>query len=149
MKVIDILNKMSNGDLKNGFKIGWNGFTYTYNEINGFRDKHGDTLSENTFIECCLNDEVEVIEEEEIEESKKCLNEIIQNTYAEGKLIKLDNLRKYIQELERKESILDKVTDKLKEGANQKIPLAEDKDWVICRKQYAREILNIIEGEKK
>lgn len=68
MKVIDILNKMSNGDLKNGFKIGWNGFTYTYNEINGFRDKHGDTLSENTFIECCLNDEVEVIEEEEIEE---------------------------------------------------------------------------------
>lgn len=71
MKIIDILNKMSNGDLKNGFKIGWNGFTYTYNEINGFRDKHGDTLSENTFIECCLNDEVEVIEEEEIEELNK------------------------------------------------------------------------------
>ena len=72
MKIIDILNKMSNGDLKNGFKIGWNGFTYTYNEINGFRDKHGDTLSENTFIECCLNDEVEVIEEnKEIEELKK------------------------------------------------------------------------------
>ena len=72
MKIIDILNKMSNGDLKNGFKIGWNGFTYTYNEINGFRDKHGDTLSENTFIECCLNDEVEVIEEnKEIEELNK------------------------------------------------------------------------------
>lgn len=75
MKIIDILNKMSNGDLKNGFKIGWNGFTYTYNEINGFRDKHGDTLSENTFIECCLNDEVEVIEEnkeiEELEISEK------------------------------------------------------------------------------
>ena len=86
---------------------------------------------------------------EEIEESKKCLNETIQNTYAEGKAIKLDNLRKYIQELEQKESILDKVTDKLEEEANQKIPLAEDKDWVICRKQYAREILNIIGGEKK
>ena len=72
MKIIDILNKMANGDLKNGFKIGWNGFTYTYNEINGFRDKHGDTLSENTFIECCLNDEVEVIEEnKEIEELNK------------------------------------------------------------------------------
>lgn len=50
---------------------------------------------------------------EEIEESKKCLNEIIQNTYAEGKAIKLDNLRKYIQELEQKEFILDKVTEKL------------------------------------
>ena len=52
---------------------------------------------------------------EEIQESKKCLNEIIRNTYAERKATKLDNLRKYIQHLEQKESILDKVTDKLKE----------------------------------
>ncbi len=51
--------------------------------------------------------------------------------------------------LEQKESILDKVTEKLKEDANQKIPLAEDMDWVRCRKEHAREILNIIEGEKK
>ena len=58
-------------------------------------------------------------------------------------------LKEYIEYLEQKESILDKVTDILKEGTNQKIPLAEDMDWVICRKQYAREILNIIEGEKK
>ena len=83
---------------------------------------------------------------EEIEESKKCLNEIIQNTYAEGKAIKLDNLRKYIKELEQKESILDKVTNKLKEDANQKVPLAEDMDWVRCRKEHAREYLKIIEG---
>ena len=54
-----------------------------------------------------------------------------------------------IKELEQKESILDKVTEKLKEDANQKIPLAEDMDWVRCRKEHAREILNIIEGEKK
>ena len=53
------------------------------------------------------------------------------------------------KELEQKETILDKVTDKLKEDANQKIPLAEDMDWVRCRKEHAREILNIIEGEKK
>lgn len=59
------------------------------------------------------------------------------------------SLKEYIEYLEQKEFILDKVTDKLKEGANQKIPLAEDKDWAICRKQYAREILNIIGGEKK
>ena len=52
------------------------------------------------------------------------------------------------QKVEILESILDKVTDKLKEDKNKKIPLAEDMDWVICRKQYAREILNIIEGEK-
>ena len=61
----------------------------------------------------------------------------------------IDDIFKYIKQLEQKSETLDKVTDKLKEGANQKIPLAEDKDWVICRKQYAREILNIIEGEKK
>ena len=54
-----------------------------------------------------------------------------------------------IKELEQKESILDKVTEKLKEDANQKIPLAEDMDWVRCRKEHAREILNIIEGGKK
>ena len=51
---------------------------------------------------------------EEIEEAKECLNEVIQNTYAEGKAIKLDYLRKYIESLEltleQKESILDKVT---------------------------------------
>lgn len=54
-----------------------------------------------------------------------------------------------IKELEQKTETLDKVTDKLKKDKNKKIPLAEDMDWVICRKQYAREILNIIEGKKK
>lgn len=48
--------------------------------------------------------------------------------------------------LEQKESILDKVTNKLKEDANQKVPLAEDMDWVRCRKEHAREYLKIIEG---
>ena len=61
----------------------------------------------------------------------------------------IENILKYIQHLEQKSEKLDKVTDKLKEDKNKKIPLAEDMDWVICRKQYAREILNIIEGEKK
>ena len=56
---------------------------------------------------------------------------------------------KLYKERDSLKAILDKVTDKLKEDKNKKIPLAEDMDWVICRKQYAREILNIIEGEKK
>ena len=106
-----------------------------------------------------------------IEESKKCLNEIIQNTYAEGKLIKLDNLRKYIQYLEQKEVILDKVTDKLKEDiveAKEKIKYWEEQYRISKAKkdefyknsykrqinrwqsrfETLREILNIIEGEK-
>ena len=81
---------------------------------------------------------------EEIEESKKCLNEIIQNTYAEGKAIKLDNLRKYIQHLEQKETILDKVIDKLKEYLKQ-----IKQDGIYGYDTEIREILNIIEGEKK
>ena len=77
---------------------------------------------------------------EEIKEIKRLL--------FQGRLTQYGK-RKLVQYLEQKESILDKVTDKLKEDANQKIPLAEDMDWVRCRKEHAREILNIIEGEKK
>lgn len=60
-----------------------------------------------------------------------------------------DNKKKIKKHIKHLESILDKVTDKLKEDANQKIPLAEDMDWVRCRKEHARKILKIIEGEKK
>lgn len=102
---------------------------------------------------------------EEIEKAKQCLNEIIQNTYAEGKAKKLDTLRKYIKELEQKEFILDKVTDKLKEDITTedikddcslfvrvfKGNLIERFKEVIVDvlNQYRKEILNIIEGEKK
>ena len=78
---------------------------------------------------------------EEIEESKKCLNEIIRNTYAERKATKLDNLRKYIQYLEQKESILDKVT----EECRKQMTTYEDSILEI----FPQKILNIIEGEKK
>ncbi len=81
---------------------------------------------------------------EEIEKAKQCLNEIIQNSYAERKAIKLDNLRKYIQELEQKQFILDKVTDKLKEYLK-----AIKRDGIYGYDKEINEILNIIEGEKK
>ena len=80
----------------------------------------------------------------EIEKAKQCLNEIIQNSYAERKAIKLDNLRKYIQELEQKQFILDKVTDKLKEYLK-----AIKRDGIYGYDKEINEILNIIEGEKK
>ena len=97
---------------------------------------------------------------EEIEKAKQCLNEIIQNTYAEGKAKKLDILRKYIKELEQKESILDKVTDKLKEDAREEEgyikwldertkEIVQPKKTIIVKSDYARSILKIIEGEKK
>ena len=93
---------------------------------------------------------------EEIEESKECLNETIQNTYAEGKSIKLDNLRKYIQHLEQKETILDKVTDKLKETIKIEREFMKDTEhksmafhYSNGREVLSKEILEIIEGEKK
>ena len=102
---------------------------------------------------------------EEIEESKKCLNEIIQNTYAEGKAIKLDNLRKYIQELEQKEAILDKVTEFIKDDVTTEDIKFEGSKTVYfiyknlinitkekiaeCINSYKDEIEDIIEGEKK
>lgn len=78
---------------------------------------------------------------EEIEKAKQCLNEIIQNTYAEGKAKKLDILRKYIKELEQKESILDKVT----EECMKQMTTYEDSILEI----FPQKILNIIGEEKK
>lgn len=43
-----------------------------------------------------------MLSKEEIEKAKECLQETIQNTYAEGKAIKLNNVLKYIDQLETK-----------------------------------------------
>ena len=78
---------------------------------------------------------------------RKCTNCIKEN----GKKIKA-----YIKHLEQKESILDKVTDKLKEDI--KIFGNHEERKQMCKEQlyendgkwfHAKEILNIIEGEKK
>lgn len=89
---------------------------------------------------------------EEIENAKQCLNEIIQNTYAEGKAKKLDTLRKYIKELEQKEFILDKVTkfaNKIATENAEKYNSENQKEVDFSEWNLALEILNIIEGEKK
>ena len=76
----------------------------------------------------------------------------------------LDNnnkrLKEYIEYLEQKESILDKVTDKLKEDAREEEgyikwldertqEISQPKKTIIVKSDYARSILNIIEGEKE
>lgn len=69
-------------------------------------------------------------------------------------------IKEYIQHLEQKESILDKVTDKLKEDAREEEgyikwldektqEIVQPKKTIIVKSDYARSILNIIEGEKK
>ena len=56
----------------------------------------------------------------------------------------IDDIFKYIKELEQKESILDKVIDKLKE-----IRRELDDDGFGYYAQEITNVLNIIEGEKK
>lgn len=106
---------------------------------------------------------------EEIEESKKCLEETIQNCYAELKAIKLNNLRKYIQQLENKVKELEANRQAVIELLETQIT----EDNIICKydnltlffnkmkieeikkeiakilNQYRVKILSIFEGEKK
>lgn len=65
MKIIDILNKIANGTLEDGFKFKYDSDTYRYNkEKNEIRSiEYDDSLVEYYKIEMILNKEVEVIEE--------------------------------------------------------------------------------------
>lgn len=56
-----------------------------------------------------------MLSKEEIEEAKECLKETIQNTYAEGKAIKLNNLSEYIDQLETDNTDLQKSVKQIYE----------------------------------
>lgn len=55
-----------------------------------------------------------MLSKEEIEKAKECLQETIQNTYAEGKAIKLNNALKYIDKLESDKQKLIEKLEKIK-----------------------------------
>ena len=61
----------------------------------------------------------------------------------------VDDIFKYIKELEQKSEKLDKVTDKLKEDIETYKGSKELTQKEQIKLDYAQEILNIIEGEKK
>lgn len=65
MKIIDIINKIANGTLEDGFKFKYDSDTYRYNkEKNEIRSiEYDDRLVDYYKIEIILNNEVEVIEE--------------------------------------------------------------------------------------
>ena len=67
-------------------------------------------ICNNCGWECIENDT-----KTDIEEAKECLEEIMQNTYAEGKAIKLNNLLKYVNKLENKVKELEKENTDIKE----------------------------------
>ena len=103
-----------------------------------------------------------MLNKEKIEKKKRMLRDFSEQGQGQRVFFEedLELIRDILQELEQKESILDKVTDKLKE----KIELVEDvidlckADGKIAKykieqleqeKEDLQEILNIIEGEKK
>ena len=95
---------------------------------------------------------------EEIEKAKEDLSFMNQGDYITREMANSKEiLIKYIEHLEQKESILDKVTDKLKK-MKQTINKLENRDGEsmlmvdICIQNiitFYRDIENIIEGEKK
>ena len=93
-----------------------------------------------------------MLSKEEIEKAKECLQETIQNTYAEGKAIKLNNVLKYIDQLESdKQKLIEKLE---KDTVNITKTMQAGKhcdDYSRCRlKAYrtkTKEILSILKGE--
>lgn len=91
LKIIDILVKKANEELEDGFKFKYNGNTYIY-------DKEGDDIvhiktmrliGDKYVLEKCLNDTVEVIEEQkEIEEMP---NRVLNTEDLTGHLIEQHN----------------------------------------------------------
>ena len=93
----------------------------------------------------------------EIEKDDNYWKGYIQKQKEAEEICKMCKYRKRYKELTKKEEILDKLTDKLKEDIENNYYIEEltGKVWgATCTKryqtkQYAKEILNIIEGEKK
>ena len=75
MKIIDILNKMANGTLENGFKFCLEDEVYIYTKgDNSIRDKYHNKIGQTKIIETYLNKEVLLFKDnnqEEIEEKKE------------------------------------------------------------------------------
>ena len=106
MKIIDILNKMANGELEDEFKFCLEDEVYTYTkEDNSIRDKCHNKIGQTKIIETYLNKEVLLFKDnnqEVIEENKKIeeLDEIqIINARPEVNAIKINELIRAVNKI--------------------------------------------------
>lgn len=92
-----------------------------------------------------------MLSKEEIEKAKECLQETIQNTYSEGKAIKLNNVLKYIDQLESdKQKLIEKLEEDVKIFGNyeERKQMAKEQLYENDGKWfYCQEILSILKGE--
>lgn len=105
MKIIDILNKMANGELEDGFKFKYDNDTYKYNkkEDEIVSIEHGICLGNYYTVEGILNNEVEVIKENNGIEELHILDEGNSNKalyeYCSKILIKQNELVRAVNKL--------------------------------------------------
>ena len=99
----------------------------------------------NKIIEEAIDNLSKKMNKEEIENKKRMLRNFSEQGQGQRVFFEedLELIRDILQELEQKESILDKVIDKLKEYLKQ-----IKQDGIYGYDTEIREILNIIEGEK-
>ena len=90
---------------------------------------------------------------EDIKDNLRILHQVLWNEYREGTYT-IQRILEYINCLERKESILDKVTDKLEEDIKEFDKLRKlhemyspSEERLSSKYFYALKLLNIIEGE--
>lgn len=97
MKVIDILNKIANGTLEDGFKFKYDSDIYRYNkEKNEIRSiEYDESLVEYYKIETILNKEVEVIEENKEIEELGFIEETVKYCDGTGHTNKVNNMASY------------------------------------------------------
>ena len=94
----------------------------------------------------------------EIEKAKEDLSFMNEGDYITKEMSDSARvLKEYIKQLEQKETILDKVTDKLEEDAREEEgyikwldertkEIVQPRKTIVIKSDYARSILNIIEG---
>lgn len=105
-----------------------------------------------------------MLSKEEIEKAKEKLKEISIETELDFVHKNIEIILEYIEQLEQEKadrisadsyensyiaklkSDKQKLIEKLEEDTNKPIPLAEDMDWIRCRKEYAKEILEILKN---
>lgn len=98
MKIIDLLNKMSEGTLEHGFKFIYRGRTYTYNKnIDEIIDESNIDLRTRLYLEICLNDDIEVIEENK--EIKELENEIIGDDWTRYAIMHHNKINELVREI--------------------------------------------------
>ena len=125
MKIIDILNKIANGELKDGFEFKYNDLHFIYfknvNEVQ--RLENGINIGRIYYLDKHLNDEVEVIEEnKEIEELHEYKNigysecDIKTNREKLNEVIRAVNkINKQLEELETSSEISEEeINDAIK-----------------------------------